>query len=123
MSKALDLKLEPLQAQRTLAGLAVPEKLSPQLSGLKERIARASGDARGLAEVLATKLAQVRVGPQQDLLRLRARRICDDGQPRPADLLQVLLQLLRGVTFRRDCIGGQHNPEIGFSFFGQGDGR
>ena len=58
LGKALDLRLDPAQAQRALAGLEVTDELLPELSALREKLARATGDARGLAEVLVLKLAQ-----------------------------------------------------------------
>jgi tetratricopeptide (TPR) repeat protein len=62
LGKALDLQLDAAEAQRALSGVEVPDKLLPQLGALKERIARAAGDARGLAEVLVIKLAQPGAG-------------------------------------------------------------
>jgi tetratricopeptide (TPR) repeat protein len=58
LGKALDLRLDPEEAQRALAGVAGTEAHGAALSSVKERVARARGDARGLAEVLVTKLGQ-----------------------------------------------------------------
>lgn len=58
LTKALELRLDPAQAQQVLATLKVPDALKPQLAELRERVVRALGDARGLAEVLIVKLAQ-----------------------------------------------------------------
>jgi golgin subfamily B member 1 len=58
LGKALDLGLEAATAQPVLAGLKVPEGLLPLLSRVTERVARALGDSRSLAEVLVVRLAQ-----------------------------------------------------------------
>jgi tetratricopeptide (TPR) repeat protein len=58
LGKALDLRLDPTLAQRELSSLQVPDALLPQLALLTERVARAMGDARALAEVLVFKLGQ-----------------------------------------------------------------
>lgn len=67
LGRALDLRLDPAQAERALAGLQVSEALVPEVAALRERLARALGDARGLAEVLVVKLAQP--GAAGDALR------------------------------------------------------
>jgi len=67
LGKALDLRLEPAQAQRVLQTLPVPAQLTAELSALRERLARALGDARGLAEVLVVRLGQA--GASGDALR------------------------------------------------------
>ncbi|MES1183500.1 MAG: tetratricopeptide repeat protein [Myxococcales bacterium] len=67
LGKALDLRFDPAQAGRALQGLSVSDALLPELSALRERLARALGDARGLAEVLVLKLAQP--GASGDALR------------------------------------------------------
>lgn len=58
LGRALDLRLEPAQAQRALDGIEVPAALAAEVVAVRERLARALGDARGLAEVLVFKLAQ-----------------------------------------------------------------
>jgi tetratricopeptide (TPR) repeat protein len=83
LGKALDLRLDAAAAQRALSGLEVPEPLLPQLSTLKERIARALGDARGLAEVLVIKLGQA--GASGDALR---ELLAATSELRDADLAQ-----------------------------------
>jgi tetratricopeptide (TPR) repeat protein len=67
LGKALDLRFDPAQAGRALQGLSVSDALLPELSALRERLARALGDARGLAEVLVLKLGQP--GASGDALR------------------------------------------------------
>ncbi len=58
LERALDLRLDPAVALGAISGLNVPDALLPKLSALRERLARAQGDARGLAEVLVVNLAQ-----------------------------------------------------------------
>jgi tetratricopeptide (TPR) repeat protein len=67
LGRALDLRLDPAQAQRALHGLVVDDEHLVEASVLRERLARALGDARGLAEVLVVKLAQP--GASGDALR------------------------------------------------------
>jgi tetratricopeptide (TPR) repeat protein len=58
LGKALDLRLDAALAQPVLAGLKVPDALLPLLSSVTERVARALGDSRSLAEVLVVRLGQ-----------------------------------------------------------------
>ncbi|RYZ07978.1 MAG: tetratricopeptide repeat protein [Myxococcales bacterium] len=60
LTKALDLKLDPDDAQRALAGVEseTADAHRTALAAVKERVARARGDARGLAEVLVAKLTE-----------------------------------------------------------------
>jgi len=56
LEKALDLRLDAGQATRALASVSASPEQLPQLLPIKERLARALNDARGLAEVLVVKL-------------------------------------------------------------------
>lgn len=67
LGKALDLRLDAALAQPVLVGLKVPEALLPLLSSVTERVARALGDSRSLAEVLVVRLGQP--GASGDALR------------------------------------------------------
>jgi golgin subfamily B member 1 len=58
LTKALDLRLDPAEAQRALVGVEASGAHGAALSAVKERVARARGDSRSLAEVLVTKLSQ-----------------------------------------------------------------
>ncbi|MDF3065945.1 MAG: double-strand break repair Rad50 ATPase, partial [Polyangiaceae bacterium] len=58
LTKALDLRLDPAEAQRALANVETTEAHGAALAAVKERVARARGDSRSLAEVLVTKLSQ-----------------------------------------------------------------
>ena len=58
LERALDLRLDVGQAARALANVNADEQDLPALFTLKERVARALGDARGLAEVLLVKLSR-----------------------------------------------------------------
>jgi tetratricopeptide (TPR) repeat protein len=56
LEKALDLRLDAGQAARALASVSASPEQLPSLLSIKERLARALNDARGLAEVLVVKL-------------------------------------------------------------------
>ncbi|HKY37851.1 MAG TPA: tetratricopeptide repeat protein [Polyangiaceae bacterium] len=64
LGKALDLRLDPTLAQGVLADLKVRTDLLPKLASLVERVARALGDSRSLAEVLVIKLSQPGASPE-----------------------------------------------------------
>ncbi len=58
LGKALDLRLDPAEAQRALASVEASDANAAALSAVRERVARASGDATSLAQVLVFKLSQ-----------------------------------------------------------------
>jgi len=79
LDKALDLRLDPAQAQRALNGLTVTDENLVEVSAVRERLARALGDARGLAEVLVVKLGQP--GASGDALRELLNATSELGEP------------------------------------------
>lgn len=67
LAKALDLGLDAALARTVLTSLKVTDALVPKLSEVTERVARALGDQRSLAEVLVVRLGQP--GASGDTLR------------------------------------------------------